>query len=267
MQKNGFSEINKSIDRIKSISSNIYQRTIVIIVVLVVWEIAPRLNLIDPVFIPPPSTIAYAFIKLIISGELIRAIIISMSRAICGFGIAMILAIPLGFFMGWFKKFEKYMDPLFSTLRQVNTMTILPLFILLLGIGEASKIAIIAYASFWSTFLNTASAVRNVDPLYIKCAKSIKLSNGKIFRKVVLPSSIPSIFTGLRYSASVSLILLVTSEMLGATNGLGYAINNWQMLFQTDNMWAGIVTMALIGLIINNIFVWIEKRLTHWKYV
>ncbi|MFC0904429.1 ABC transporter permease [Clostridium sp. MT-14] len=269
MQKKfNFLRINTSnIKKIKSRVLNIYQKSIVVIAFLATWEILPRLNIVDPLFIPSPSTIVLAFIELIKSNELIKLIVSSMRRAVIGYGIAVVLAIPMGFLVGWFKNFEKYVNTLLQTLRQINTMTILPLFILLLGIGDISKIAMIAFGSFWSTFLNTVSGVKSVDPLYIKCAKSIKLSKSRIFRKVVLPSAIPFIFTGLRYSASVSLFVLITSEMLSGTDGLGYSIDNWRLLFQTDKMWVGIVTVALIGLIINNIFVWLEKRLTAWKYV
>jgi NitT/TauT family transport system permease protein len=253
------------IEQFKLAIINTTQRSLVISIVLLFWELAPRFGLADPLFIPPPTAIMTALFKLIQSGELIEMTAISIRRAATGYSLAVSLAVPLGFLVGWFKTFEKYFNLLFQSMRQINTSTILPLFIMLLGIGETSKIAIIAFSSFWSTFLNTVSGVKNVDPLFIKCARSIKLSNRRIFWKVVLPAAIPTIFTGLRYSASIALILLVTSEMLGGSNGLGYAINNWQLLFQPDKMWAGIVTMALIGITVNSVFVRFEKRLTYWK--
>lgn len=241
------------------------QRLLVIIIFLLLWEISSRSGAVDPIFIPPPSIIFQAFGELIISGELIGHTMISLERAFTGFAIASILAVPLGFLIGWFKTFEKYLDPLLQTFRQLPTLALFPVFILLFGIGEVSKIAIIAKACFWTIFLNTVTGVGNVDPLLVKSAKSMGISKFNMFKKVVLPAAVPSIFSGLRLSGTIALVILVAAEMLGAKSGLGYAVNNWQLLFLIPQMYAAIVMLTLVGLGINYTLVWLERRVSYWK--
>ncbi len=178
------------------------QRFLAIVVFLLIWEIAPRIGLTDPSFVPPASVAFSALADFFSSGLLLKHTTISLQRAFAGFAIAAITAIPLGFLIGWSKTFEKYMDPLLQTMRQLPILALFPVFILLFGIGEVSKTAMIALACFWSIFMNTVSGVLNVDPLLIKSARSIGASHIDMFKKVILPASIPSIFTGLRYAAS-----------------------------------------------------------------
>jgi len=241
------------------------QRLLAIIVFLLIWEIAPRIGLADPVFIPPVSAVFSALGDLILSGELLKHTTISLQRAFTGFAVASVLAIPLGFMVGWFRIVEKYIDPLLQTIRQLPVLAMFPVFILLFGIGEVSKIVIIALACFWSIFMNTVSGVKNVDPLLVKSARSMGVSDIEMFKKVVLPAATPSIFTGLRYGGTVALILLVAAEMLGAKSGLGYAVNNWQLLFLIPEMFAAIITLTLLGLVVNYILVWLEKKASYWK--
>ncbi|MDR3270098.1 MAG: ABC transporter permease [Peptococcaceae bacterium] len=232
---------------------------------LLLWEIAPRLQWVDPFFIPPLSSILVAFWHLILSGEWEKLALVSLKRVFIGYSISVVIALPLGFIIGWFKRCERILNPLLQALRQVNATTILPLFILMFGIGEVSKISIIAYSGIWSVFMNTINGVKNVDPLLIKCAKSLKLSNWQIFRKVAFPAALPSVFTGLRYGITIALLLLISAEMLGGTSGIGYAINNWQMLSKAEQMWSGILTMVIFGLVFNYSFIALEKRMSRWK--
>lgn len=253
--------LHKSISHLK----NALQKSIIIVLFLALWEILPSSGIIDRSFLPPVSEVAGALIKMIASGELMTHISISLQRAFLGFAFAVLVAIPLGMLMGWYKLFEKIVDPLVQTFRNTSTLALYPVFILFLGIGEASKIAIIFKAAVWPILINTISGVKGVDPLLIKSARSMAVSNSFIFRKVVLPFSIPSIAAGIRLSASISLVVLVAAEMIGAKSGLGFLIINMQYNFMIPEMYAAIATITLLGLFLNYILVWLEKKATSWK--
>jgi NitT/TauT family transport system permease protein len=234
-----------------------------IIAFLLIWEIAPIVGLVNPVLIPPPSSIAMKLLELLLSGELLTHISTSMKRVFIGYGLAVIVALPLGFLLGgWFSIFETVMDPLFQVLGQANPFTLFPVFIALLGIGEISKIAIIFWVCQWPILFNTVSGIRNVDPLLIKVAKSIELSKYDMFIKVLVPAALPSIFTGLRLSAVFSLFMLIGAEMIGSQSGLGFMIIQSQATFQMTKMYAGIVTVAMLGILINQIMILIETKTT-----
>ncbi len=240
-------------------------KSLIIIIFLALWEILPAAGMIDRSFLPPVSEVAVALIKMLSSGVLIEHILISLERAFSGFALAVLVAIPLGILMGWYKLFERFVDPLIQAFRNTSTLALYPVFILFLGIGEASKIAILFQASLWPILINTISGVKNVDPLLIKSARSMAVSNVFIFRKVVLPSSIPSIASGIRLGASISLVVLVAAEMIGAKSGLGFLIINSQYNFMIPEMYAAIVTLVLLGLVLNYALIWLEKKATGWK--
>jgi len=244
---------------------NLSRKWSAIILFLLAWEILPRVGAISASFLPPTSQVFTFLVRSLLSGELERHIFISLSRSLAGFALALSIALPLGFLLGWFRTFERYVDPLIQVFRQTSAFALFPLFILVLGIGEVSKIAIIFYGAQWPILLNTISGVKNVDPLLVKSARSMGLSRFALFRKIVLPAALPTIFTGLRLAATFSILIIVSAEMMGASAGLGYVLSNSQYNFDILRMYSAIISLALIGLGTNYLLVTLEKRLTGWK--
>jgi NitT/TauT family transport system permease protein len=191
----------------------------------------------------------------------------SLSRSLIGFALSIVSGVPLGLLMGWYKGVANTLSPLLEALRNTAALALLPVFILLLGIGETSKIALIVYASSWPILLNTVSGVRNVDPLLIKSARTMGLSSSQLFRKVILPASVPTIFVGIRLAGATSLVVLVAAEMIGAKAGLGYLIIYAQYNFQIAHMYFGILTITLIGVLFNGFLQRVERHFTSWKPV
>jgi NitT/TauT family transport system permease protein len=242
-----------------------FVKSVAIVAFLGLWELLPRLDWVSRSFLPPFSEVVRYLAGSLASGDLTRHILISLGRSAAGFSLALLVALPLGFLLGWFSGFERYVDPLLQLFRQTSAFALFPLFILLLGIGETSKVAIIFYGAQWPILLNTISGVKNVDPLLVKSARSMGVGHFDLFRKVVLPAALPTIFTGLRLAASFSILIIVAAETMGASAGLGYVLTNSQYNFDLPRMYAAIVTLALIGLGTNYLLVWLERRLTGWK--
>lgn len=240
-------------------------RSAVILGFLAVWEFAPRTGLVDPVFLVPFSDVVTALENLIASGELSQHLSASLSRALFGFAIAIAVAIPLGVAVAWYKPVANALNPILELFRNTAALALLPVFVLLLGIGEASKVALVIYACTFPILLNTISGVRTVDPLLIKSATSLGFSQFQLFRKVVLPAAVPTIFTGIRLSGAASILVLVAAEMVGARAGLGYLITASQLNFQIPNMYAGIVVIAIVGVTLNAILVTLERRFSRWR--
>jgi NitT/TauT family transport system permease protein len=237
-----------------------------IFVFLLIWELAPYIGLINPIIIPVPTTILAKMVQLILSGELLVNIAVSLSRVLVGFFIALAVALPLGFLLGgWFKSFETSVNPLLQVLGQANPFTLFPVFITLLGIGELSKITIIFWVCQWPVLFNTVTGIRNVDPAIVKMARSVGIGKWQMFKKVLLPAAMPSVFTGIRMSAIFAFFMLIGAEMIGASSGLGYMIIQAQATFQMPKMWVGIVTVALLGILFNWVILQIEKRFSGWK--
>jgi NitT/TauT family transport system permease protein len=167
--------------------------------------------------------------------------------------------------LGWFARLERYLDPTLQIIRNTPVLAILPIFILILGIGDASKIAIVIWATFFPTLLNTIQGVKNVDTVLIRSAQSMGISSVGLFFKVILPAASPYILAGFRLSAGVALIVLVAAEMIGAMHGLGFMIFNYQHSYQVPKMYVGILTLAIIGVITNWLLLKLEGRLTRWQ--
>ncbi len=251
--------------RLPALAWRLLRPTVVVAGFLALWEVAPRTGLVDKVFLPPFSEVVSAWFILLGNGQLAENVSASLSRALAGLAVAIVVSIPLGVAIAWYRPVADFLNPILELFRNTAALALLPVFILILGIGETSKVALVIYAASFPILLNTISGVRTVDPLLIKSARSLGLSPVRLFQKVILPAAVPTIFTGLRMAAASSILVLIAAEMVGAKAGLGYLITASQLNFQIPNMYAGIVTIALVGVIFNGIVVAIEGRLSGWR--
>ncbi|MFG2297729.1 ABC transporter permease [Streptomyces sp. NPDC048603] len=240
-------------------------RTVAILALIALWEAAPRAGLVDATFLPPISEVAVAWWELAGDGQLAEHTRASLTRSFGGFGIAVAVAVPLGLLIGWYRPVADVLGPLLEVFRNTAALALLPVFVLLLGIGETSKVSIVVYACVWPILLNTISAVRNADPTLVRLARSMDLSTPRLFQKVILPASVPAVFTGIRLAGAVSILVLVAAEMIGAKAGLGYLINASQFNFAIPQMYAGIITISAIGVAFNQLLVTVERRLSLWR--
>ncbi|GGE03359.1 ABC transporter permease [Aureimonas endophytica] len=229
------------------------------------WEAAPRLGWINALFFPPLSRVLSALWDMIASGTMAEHIGISLQRAALGFLLAIVVAVPLGLIMGRYTLFERMSDFLVQTLRNTSQFALMPVFILVLGIGEASKIAITFYAAVFFLLVNTIVGVKSVDPLLLKAARSMGTSDWDLFKKVILPSAVPSIVAGARLGVKTSLFSVIAAEMLAAQSGIGFLIQHSSLMLETDRMYAGILTLTITGLVLNYLLVALEARATRWK--
>ncbi len=243
----------------------VFKRSIAILLFLALWESLPRFGVVSSAFLPPLSTVLDSAWQLYQSGQLGTHFLASIRRSIIGFALALVIAIPLGLVIGWYKLVAETLNPLLELFRNTTALALMPLFILFLGIGEASKISLLVYACTWPILLNTITGVQTVDPLLIKSARTMGLKPHQLFRRVILPASVPTIFVGIRLAGAISILALVAVEMFGAKAGLGYLIMYSQFSFEIPQMFVGILVITLVGLSFNYILIGFEKYFTKWK--
>ncbi|MDR3349909.1 MAG: ABC transporter permease [Acidaminococcales bacterium] len=232
----------------------------------ILWEAGTRSGLLDRNFITPPTVILKTILQLFQDGVMLEHIAYSLWRAANGFLAAVVVGVPLGMALGgWFKLFERILKPVLNFLHAVNPFSLHPVFILLFGIGELSKAAMIFWVCVWPVLLNTITGVQGVDPLYIKAARSMGVSKLSMFCRVLLPGALPGIFHGIKSSAGAAFFLLVAAEMIGASSGLGWLVWNAQTNYQISNLYAATVCIAILGLSLNYLFSLIERRVIAWK--
>lgn len=241
------------------------RRTVAIVAFLALWEVYPRIWTEDAVFLPPLSEVLRTVVDLARSGDLLAHTQASLFRSATGFGIAVALAIPLGLLIGWYAPLAATLNPLLEVFRNTAALALLPVFVLILGLGEVSKISLVAYACTWPVLLNTISGVKGVDALLIKSARSMGLGPLRLFQKVVLPAAVPTIFTGIRLAGAYSILMLIAAELVGAKEGLGYLITASQSNFDIPAMYAGILTISVIGLGVNQALLYLERRFSTWR--
>jgi NitT/TauT family transport system permease protein len=241
------------------------KRSMLVLALLALWEAVPRLGLTDPAFLPPFSDVIAAGWQLAQSGELYDDVAASLLRALSGFMISVVLIVPLGLAVGWYARLGDLLNQIIEVCRNTAPLALLPVFILLLGIGELSKVTMVIYSCAWPLLLNTIAAVKQVDPLLIKSARTMGASPQQLFRKVILPAALPTIFVGIRLASAAAMLVLVASEMVGAKAGLGYLVIYSQYSFLIPQMYFGILGITVIGLTFNAVLEALERRLMRWK--
>ncbi|SBT37199.1 ABC transporter permease [Micromonospora auratinigra] len=251
--------------RLLGLGGRVLHRSAALLALAAIWEAAPRAGLVDRVFLPPLSEVLAAWWALLTSGQLAEHVGASLTRSLTGLALAVAGAIPLGLLIGWYRPLADLLGPLLEVFRNTAALALLPVFVLILGLGETSKIALVVYACSWPILLNTIAGVKGVDPLLIRSARSMGLNHLRLFQKVILPAAVPTVFTGVRLAGAYSILVLVAAEMVGAKAGLGYLVNYAQYNFAIPDMYAGIITISAIGLLVNQLLVAGERRFSTWR--
>ena len=241
-----------------------YVSIIAVGVLLALWEAVCRSGLVSPLFLPAPTDIARALFEMAAGGEIGESLAASLSRILLGFAAGAVLGLAVGLVAGTSALADRVAMPLVNALYPIPKIALLPLFVLWLGIGELSKVTIIAMGVFFPIAMNTYSGVKNVDPLLIKVAVSFRAGWLYTMRCVVLPYALPMIFAGFRIAAGTALLLLVAAEMIAAEKGIGALILHYGDLMITDRLMAGVIVLSLLGLLFHVALTRLEKRLIPW---
>jgi len=231
---------------------------------LVLWELIARH--MKTVYIPPVSQIFATFFHEWFSPTFKAQAIPSLYRMSFGYTFASLVGITIGVCVGAYKPVFKLLDPFLQFLRATPPTAIIPVGILLIGIGDQMKIIVIAFGAMWPILINSADGARLVPFERLDTARIFGLNRFETMVRVILPSATPFIAAGMRTGLSISLILIVVSEMIGSTDGLGYYILQAQRTFAIPEMYGGIVLLAILGYLLNVLFLWGERKVLGWHY-
>jgi NitT/TauT family transport system permease protein len=235
------------------------------VLILALWELAVRAGWLNPIFLPAPSAAVQALWELTASGLLWKHLGVSLLRIGAGWALGTSVGILVGVAMGIWSLGRALGLAIVSALFPIPKIALLPLFILWLGIGEQSKIAIIALGVFFPTTIAVYNGIDAVPRNLIRMAQSFGVPMEAIVRKVILPGALPSILAGFRITTSISLILLVAAEMIGAEYGIGAFILQAGNLMQTDRLLAGVTVLSVLGLVVGALLSRLERRLLRWR--
>jgi ABC-type nitrate/sulfonate/bicarbonate transport system permease component len=233
---------------------------------LVVCELISRLEVVNPLFIPPVSKVLGSFMTLVLSGDIPLQILASMKRAAVGYSLAALVFVPLGILMGRVSWVHRMLEVIVELARPIPPPVVIPVAMLFFGIEDEMKIFVIFFACAWPILLNTIDGARSIDPVVINTARTFGLPAVKTLLQVILPACSPQIMTGLRVSLPITLILVVISEMVGSTDGIGYFILDSQRRFKVDHMYAGMLSLAILGYALNQLFFLAHRSLLLWHW-
>ncbi|UGV25304.1 ABC transporter permease [Rhodopseudomonas boonkerdii] len=235
------------------------------LILLGIWEICARAAIVDARFFPAPSLVTRHLIEMIGAGDLWRHLGASLYRLVIGFFVGCVPAIAIGLAIGLYRPIRAAFDPLISATYPIPKSSLLPLILLVFGLGESSKIAMVAIGVFYPVVINTAAGVRQIAPIFLDVGRNFGANQFNMFRTVALPGALPMIMTGVKLGAGMGLVLIAIAEMVGAKSGLGYMIWNAWELFDVQTMYVGLFVIAIIGFLLNAGFDMLERVIVPWR--
>jgi ABC-type nitrate/sulfonate/bicarbonate transport system permease component len=231
---------------------------------LLIWECGSRSSANLQLYIPPISQIIGALSELIVSGLVTTHLLTTVRRFLEGYLLAAVIAVSAGVALGYFRFAHSLLEMLIEFLRPMPSVAIIPVAILLLGIGDSMIVAVTVYASLWPILVNTIDGVRRIEQTLIDTGRTFGLGRRRMLWQIVLPAASPYIVTGLRISLSIALILVTTAEMVAGSRGLGFFILDEERSLHSSNMYAGIILVAVLGYALNHLFIALERQAVQW---
>ncbi|RXF72790.1 ABC transporter permease [Hansschlegelia zhihuaiae] len=236
---------------------------------ILLWEFVasvwlPRSDPYLATLMPPPTQVFTTAVELIRSGELGFHLLASLKREAVAFLFAL-AAVPLGLLMGWFRPIHAQLDPIVEVLRPIPPLAWIPLSILWFGIGDAQNQFIIFLGMFFPILINTIDGVAKVEPVLVRAARSLGAGEWKVIKRVVLKAALPQIVTGVRVGLGVGWMALVAAELVGASSGLGFMINDARSVLRTDIIVVGMITIGFVGLVIDMLLRFATRKLLPWS--
>jgi len=235
------------------------------VAVLIVWEVFARLDWIDVRFFPAPSVVVLSFIGLSGTGELPGHLLTSVFRIFSGFLVGAIPAVILGLLMGLVPWLRAALGQIVAAIYPIPKSALLPLFLLIFGIGETSKIALIAAGVFFPVLINATAGALGVPRIYLDVGANYGARGLRFYRTVVLPWAMPVIFAGLKIGINIAMVLIVIAEIAGAETGIGFLIWQAWQTFDIEALYVGLLTIALLGIALNLALDWCQRLLVPWK--
>jgi sulfonate transport system permease protein len=232
--------------------------------IVALWQAASSLGLTNAYLLPSPLRIGGALLRAAANGDLLMHVAASGSRVIEGFAMAALLAFPAAILIFSAPRLGSAVDPFLTFLRNIPPLALVPVLILWFGIGEASKLALIVLASFFPIFMGTLTGLGSVDPKLVEMGRSVGFSRSRILGRIMIPESVPSVANGLRLGLGYSWRALVGAEMVAASSGLGYWILDAEEMARIDVVFAGILTIGLLGILIDRAAYRAALRLLPW---
>lgn len=238
---------------------------IIPVVLIILWQFAANGGKINVQLFPSPEKIWQAFVKSVLNGNLQKNILISLERVLIGYIYGAVLGIVVGILLGLSKKAYRLFSFVLEVLRPIPIIAWVPVLIMILGIGETSKIIVIMIGSFWSIFLNTYDGIQSVDSKYLEVSSMFMKTKRETVWRVMLPASLPGIFTGLRVGIGSAWVSVIGAELIASSAGLGYMISYSREMAQPANMYVAVFVIGIIGYLINALLKLIEKRALRWN--
>lgn len=230
-----------------------------------IWEYVGTSGLINPLFVSSPSSIALSAVRWVQDGSLWNDLYVSGTEFGIGFVLAIVIGIPFGILLGWYRLFNYIFEPFVLALNSTPRVALVPLLIIWFGIGIWSKVAIVFLGAFFPLVLNSYSAVRTMDETLLRAANSFGANDWNIFRTIALPSSVPFILAGLRVGLGHALVGIVIGELVAATAGIGYEMAIAGATFQTPRLFVGILMITGFGVLMASAIGYVERRFDAWR--
>ena len=234
------------------------------VAIVAVWYAVAASGLVNPALLPTPGQVLARFRQLL-HDRLPLDVWMSTQRVFLGVALGTVLAVPVGFLLGWYKGVRTFVDPVINFFRALPPIALIPLVIVYFGIGEVAKVAILFYASFFAGVIVMYEGIAQISPIYVRVARTLGATDGEIFRKVIVPLAVPHMLTAVRVALGVAWATLVASELIAAQQGLGALIQNASNFFQLDIIYLGIICIGFIALAMDTALRLLARRLVSWQ--